>query len=332
MRNAQVPVPARVLGGAVPVDGGIDLDLPGTDVRLRGTRWPGRGNPVLLLHGLASQRRFWNLVVPGLAGLPVAVLDQRGHGDSERPERPYDLGSCADDVATALDALGWDRAVVVGHSWGAAVALTFAARHPERSLSAVVVDGGLGGIGLLDRKPGGKPGGTPDREALRARLAPPRLAVAPDELPALFSQGPLGPWWTPAHSDALLPAFAVGPDGLARARLPYDLHMRVLDGLLDYDAETTLAAVRCPVWAVRCEPGQPGQPGERAGDESWEGARQAAWDRAGRLLARPRLLRWGGALHDVPLQWPALVAGLVRAAVDDVSAGTRAHRPEGGPG
>jgi hypothetical protein len=37
------------------------------------------------------------------------------------------------------------------------------------------------------------------------------------------------------------------------------------------------------------------------------------------MLARPRLQRWSGALHDVPLQWPALVSGLVRAACDEVA-------------
>jgi hypothetical protein len=47
------------------------------------------------------------------------------------------------------------------------------------------------------------------------------------------------------------------------------------------------------------------------------------WDlivpaRAGQLVAQPRMLSWAGAVHDVPLQWPALVAGLVRAAHDEV--------------
>jgi pimeloyl-ACP methyl ester carboxylesterase len=317
------------------VSGGIDLDLPGHGVRLRATRWPGLGAPVVLLHGLASQRRFWNLVVPGLTGLPVAALDQRGHGDSERPGDPYDLGTCADDVATALNALGWDRVVVVGHSWGAAVALTFAWRHPDRTLAAIAIDGGMGGVAGLDR--------SADRAKLRRMLAPPRLALPPEEVAGLLQAGPLASWWTPAHADAILPAFAIGPDGLARPRLTYELHMKVLDGLLDYDAETTLAAVRCGVWAVLCEPvsavrrGEAGgeahgDPADPEGKEPWRTAREVGWERAGRLLARPRLLRWAGAVHDVPLQWPALVAGLVRAAVDDVAAGAGAHRPEGGPG
>ena len=127
-----------------PVAGGLDLDVPGRDVRLRATRWPGEGVPVLLLHGLASSRRFWDLVVPGLAGLRVVALDQRGHGDSERPSGPYDGATVVADALTALDALGLSRVVVVGHSWGAGTALRLAATAPERVLAVVAVDGGLG--------------------------------------------------------------------------------------------------------------------------------------------------------------------------------------------
>jgi len=61
---------------------------------------------VLLLHGLASTRHIWDLVVPGLAGLPVLALDQHGHGDSDRPEGPYDGEAVVGDGLTALDALG----------------------------------------------------------------------------------------------------------------------------------------------------------------------------------------------------------------------------------
>ena len=89
---------SRPLVERPPVAGGLDLDVPGRDVRLRATRWPGTGSvPVLLLHGLASSRRFWDLVVPHLAGLPVVALDQRGHGDSDRPSGPYDAATVAAD-------------------------------------------------------------------------------------------------------------------------------------------------------------------------------------------------------------------------------------------
>ena len=293
----------RPLVARPAVAGGLDLDVPGQGVRLRATRWPGEGVPVLLLHGLASSRRFWDLVVPGLAGLPVLALDQRGHGDSERPEGPYDGATVAADALTALDALGLSRVVVVGHSWGGLTALRLAATAPERVLSVVSVDGPLAVRALA-----------PDRAAARELLTPPRTALPPEQLRELVRQGALAPWWSDDVEHALLPLFGVGEDGLARARLPFDAHMAIVDDLLDVEVEHLLPAIRCPAWLVACEPAEDGPDG-------WAAARAAALSQAGRLLVAPRLLRWGGAVHDVPLQWPALVSGLVRAAADEVAPG-----------
>lgn len=293
-----------VLGAAPAPAGGIDLDLPGDGVRLGATRWPGVGPPVVLLHGLASQRRFWNLVVPHLVspagpGLPVLALDQRGHGDADRPETAYALSQVAADVATAMDAIGWSRAVVVGHSWGGAVAATYAADHPERTLAVIGIDGGT--------SPPVPPGA--DRASIRKRLEPPRLAMPPAELEAMIrSRGKAGTADPDQVAAAVLPIFAVGADGLARARLPYDVHMQIVDTLLDYDAPATLDRIRCPTCFVAC--GWPGDDEQRR--------RAEAFDALARSHSDGRFMRWGGAIHDVPLQWPALVAGLIRTVADEV--------------
>jgi pimeloyl-ACP methyl ester carboxylesterase len=270
-------------------------------VRLKATRWRGTGVPVLLLHGLASSRRFWDLVVPKLAGLPVVALDQRGHGDSDRPSGPYDGATVAADALTALDALGLSRAVVVGHSWGASTALRLAADAPGRVLAAVAIDGGM--VAMRDI--------AATREEARERLTPPRVALPPDDLVQALSSGPLRPWWSPDVAAAVLPLFTTGADGLARARLPFEAHMAIVDDLLDNDPASFLGRITCPTWIVSCE------------DEDRERAERkaTALDSAGALLALPRLQRWRGAVHDVPLQWPALVAGLIRAAADEVAAG-----------
>ena len=255
--------------------------------------------PVLLLHGLASSRRFWDLVVPGLAGLPVVALDQRGHGDSERPTGPYDGATVARDALTALDALGISRAVVVGHSWGASTALRLAADAPERVLAAVAIDGGLVPMGEI----------APSREAARERLTPPRTALPPEELVGVLARGPLARWWSEDVAAAVLPLFEVGADGLARARLPFEAHMAIVEDLLDTVPAELFARIACPTWLVSCDGGLPEK----------DARTSAALEQAGELLALPRLQRWAGAVHDVPLQWPALVAGLVRAAADEVA-------------
>jgi pimeloyl-ACP methyl ester carboxylesterase len=294
-----------VVGAAAAPANGIDFDLPGDDIRLGATRWPGVGTPVVLLHGLASQRRFWNLVVPHLVssagtGLPLLAIDLRGHGDADRPSGSYELGHVANDLAIAMDAVGWSRAVVVGHSWGGAVAATFAAEHPDRTLAVVGIDGGT--------SPPVPPGH--DRTEIRKRLEPPRLAMPPDELEAMIrSRTANGSASADEVAAAVLPIFEVGPDGLARARLPFDVHMQIVDTLLDYDAPATLARVRAPMWFVAC-----GWPGDDADQQR----RAEAFDELARTRPEGRFMRWGGATHDVPLQWPALVAGLIRTVADEV--------------
>lgn len=292
--------PVRDHGPAVA--GGLDVDLPGDGVRLRATRWPGAGTPVLLLHGLASTRRFWNLVVPDLvdAGLSVVALDQRGHGESPVPdETDFSPAAVAKDAAVALDALGISRAVVVGHSWGASVALTLAADQPGRVLAAVAIDGGFS-----VRPP------DVDLVTLRERLKPPVWSAPPEDLPRMLGRGPLAPYWDDRLAQALLPIFGVGEDGQARARLPLAQHMAIVDGMLADDPEATLKAVQCPAWLVSCEPA-----GSMAGDlDDWSRQKAEGLALAATLQPEARTMRWSGALHDVPLQWPALVSGLIRAA------------------
>lgn len=280
----------------------VDLDVPGVGVRLRATRRPGTGPAVLLLHGLASTRRFWGPVSTRLDGLPLVALDQRGHGESERPTGPYDGATVVADALSVLDALDLDQVVVVGHSWGAGTALRLAATAPERVLAVVAVDGGLT-WGPELRTP-------EERARRREQMTPPRTAVPPDQLAQMVRGGALGPWWSPEVEAAVLAIFATGDDGLARPRLPFEAHMAIVDALLD-DTEVLdrLARISCPAWAVVCT----------GVDPSWDGFRTAALERAAQLLPRPRLQTWQGALHDVPLQWPGLVAGLVRAAVEEVA-------------
>src|SRR5579884_2465458 len=85
--------------------------------------------PLLLLHGLASASRIWDLVAPILAqDRRVIALDQRGHGRSEKPDTGYDFATIvADDVAAAAKLGLGERYAVAGHSWGANVALELAA-------------------------------------------------------------------------------------------------------------------------------------------------------------------------------------------------------------
>jgi pimeloyl-ACP methyl ester carboxylesterase len=91
-----------------------------------------RGTPVLLLHGYTDSSRVWTILAPQLERHRLIVPDQRGHGGSDAPACCYSMSQMADDARLLLDALGIERAAVVGHSMGSMVAQVMAAEHPER--------------------------------------------------------------------------------------------------------------------------------------------------------------------------------------------------------
>jgi pimeloyl-ACP methyl ester carboxylesterase len=268
--------------------------------------------PVLLLHGLSQQRAFWGPVVRRMHSRPVAALDQRGHGESDTPlGSDFSVSACADDVVAALDHLGWPHAIVVGHSWGGSVALAAAARHSTRIAAAVLIDGGLW-----------SPSGLGPRDEIRARLTPPELGLPADDLWALIRRGDLGEGWSDERQAALAPTFIADGDGNLSTRIGVARHLAVLDGLLDHDVAHDLAVCeshRVPIWAAVCDPAGPAQ--DSAGlDGSWQDVKQAAVHRAERIDGC-LVHRWRGGVHDVPLQWPALVAGFVDAAVESQGGG-----------
>lgn len=97
--------------------------------------------PLVLLHGLSDSWFSYSRVLPALArSYHVYALDQRGHGDSDRPAGGYTMTELAADVVAFLDTMGLHKATVVGHSMGSIVAIETALAAPER-LDALVLIG-----------------------------------------------------------------------------------------------------------------------------------------------------------------------------------------------
>jgi pimeloyl-ACP methyl ester carboxylesterase len=103
---------------------------------------PPAGTGVLLLHGGAAHAHWFDAVATALGdGRHVAALDQRGHGESAWARPPaYATEDFAGDVVGVLDALGWESAVLIGHSMGGHNAIGCAAWHPGRVRALVIVD------------------------------------------------------------------------------------------------------------------------------------------------------------------------------------------------
>jgi pimeloyl-ACP methyl ester carboxylesterase len=101
----------------------------------------GSGPRVLLLHGGPglSFEYLDELAAELGAGFRIAAYQQRGLEPST-VDGPFTIAQAVEDAISVLDGLGWNRALVVGHSWGGQLALRLAARHPARLLGALAVD------------------------------------------------------------------------------------------------------------------------------------------------------------------------------------------------
>jgi pimeloyl-ACP methyl ester carboxylesterase len=104
-----------------------------------GVRDEGEGRVVVLAHGFPELAHSWRHQVPVLveAGYRVLAPDMRGFGASSRPSdvEAYDVLTVGRDLIGLLDAVGEDRAIFVGHDWGATVAWQLAITHPDRVMA-----------------------------------------------------------------------------------------------------------------------------------------------------------------------------------------------------
>ena len=128
----------------VTIDGGQVLDLPDGEVQVyeeAASEDAGKA-PIVLLHCYSCSLHWWDRLAPMLAdaGHRVIRIDLLGHGGSEKPPSGYSIDAQASLVAGAMNELGVEGAVVVGHSMGASVATSLAASASELVDRAVVID------------------------------------------------------------------------------------------------------------------------------------------------------------------------------------------------
>jgi pimeloyl-ACP methyl ester carboxylesterase len=114
----------------------------------------GRGEAVVFIPGLGGDHHLWHHQLPAFAQHFRAIaLDPRGAGQSDKPDLPYTIEEMADDVAGLLEALGIERAHVVGASMGGFIAQMFALRHPHRLGRLILCCTSFGGPNVVPMPP-----------------------------------------------------------------------------------------------------------------------------------------------------------------------------------
>lgn len=281
-----------------PEDGCISVK----HLQLHYRRWPVASPdphlpPILLLHGLASAARIWDLVAPLLAerGYLVTALDQRGHGESDKPESGYDFASIVEDDFIAARSLGMQRPIVVGHSWGASVALQYAVAHVDYITALVLVDGATNQLSLRPNW---------SREQARRDLAPPRFAGTPrDVFLSSYRRGPLGQQWTPELEEIVLHIVQLREDNTVAPRLDFEHHLHIIGAMWDQPLFDLYQQVRCPMKLIVAEQ----QPANETQTERFRVRRQGI-EYIQALRPDLHVVRMPDTIHDIPLQRPAQLA------------------------
>jgi pimeloyl-ACP methyl ester carboxylesterase len=200
------------------------------------------GPAVVLIHGYTDNARDWVPMLPFLSKrFRLILVDIRGHGRSSKPECCYTRLDFAYDIKLLLDALGVDKADIVGHSLGSIIAQTFAEFWPERTSHTVLISS-TGGTPPPSSPPGSVQ--KPKQFDFAAEILKLKEPIEPDS-PFMIA------WW-----DSPTP---VDPDFIRRQRkdaagIPLRVWLAVLDQALPSngyaDLQRTLPRLKAPTLLI----------------------------------------------------------------------------------
>jgi pimeloyl-ACP methyl ester carboxylesterase len=260
---------------------------------------------VLALHGWLDNAASFLPVAPLLDGIELVAIDMPGHGRSAQlpPGADYAFAGALANLLDIVDALGWERFALLGHSMGAGIASMLAAACPERVTRLLAIEA----IGALAEVP--ERTVTRMREAIAAQraLRDKRLRVFPDIDSAVRAR----------QFASRVPGSGLGE---AEVRLLVERGLRAVDGGYEWSSdprltlptlvrmtepqvEALVAGIECPVRAIFAEPAQPYLP-------------DALRLRRIGLLPRGEIIVIPGG-HHLHMQQPAAVAAAIGSFLHD---------------
>lgn len=270
----------------VRVDDGVALRVR----EHRPSRSADGARDFLLVHGLASNALLWGGVGAALAvaGHRSVAVDLRSHGRSDGSDE-LGFDRIVTDLVQVSEAMGLERPVAVGQSWGGNVVLELGAARPDAVSGVVGVDGGL--IALADR--------FPDVDACWTALAPPRFDhLRWADLEARVTSRTEG--WPEGAAAAQLGNLMPDDEGRVRAILSRERHRTIVEHLYHHRPLERLGALEVPMLLLAVT----GEARRVLDEDRIATAREAA-------AAPFHVVLLPGRDHDVHLQEPTTVTRLI---------------------
>ncbi len=277
-----------------PADGWLERG----GVRLHYLDWspqPGarRDPPVFLLHGLSSNARYWDRLARHLTTRRLVALDQRGHGLTARPPHSppsdgYAMDMLLEDAEFVIGELDLEKPTVVGHSWGATVALELVGTRPGLASALVFIDGPVQSAANMFSW----------EDAQRLMQPPlPRFTTFADAIAE--SQRDFGGAWDD-DLEPFVEARVIDDGGAYVLTLTAAARLQLLRGLYDSQPEMLWPRVDVPAVALLARDGP-------ASISSWKEHGAALLGE----LAPNVEIRWFDTPHDIPIFAPAEVAAVI---------------------
>ena len=258
--------------------------------------------PLVFLHGLGATADTWRLTAEYLwLRRALVAFDLRGHGLSEQCEHGYDLATVAEDVVQGMAALGMGQVVLVGHGWGARVALVLAARHPSLISRLVLVD-------CPHVEPRHWPGMT--RERFIREVAPKEMYVSRQAFLATVRHE-MSDFWSPTVETIVATYIRELPDGRVEERLSPDHQRRIRESLWEDRALSYYGKLTCPVLLVpAADQPRPDEelPERLESADDFAAAKGYMAFQVARMIQNCAVLWMPNTAHDIQLQRPQALA------------------------
>jgi pimeloyl-ACP methyl ester carboxylesterase len=265
--------------------------------------------PLVMLHGLGTTAAIWQLVAPYLCHHHLVIaFDLRGHGESDAPEGGYDFVTVAEDVVYGMAGLGLGKIALVGHGWGARVALVLAVRHPALVSHLILVDCPL-------VEPKHWPGMTRTR-FIRQKPAPAMYASRAAYLSA--TQDEMSDFWSPAIEAILLTFVRELANGTLEERLQPEQQRQIRQSLWEEQALPYYSKVRCPVLLIpaAAQPLPGGQPPEKLENAAeFAAAKGYMAAQVARIIPNCTVLWMPNTAHDIQFHRPQRLAAAIASFV-----------------